>query len=393
MHAGSSTHPQYTPSALTSATAPPVVTNVHAHPEDEGDTSLPASPSTHTNSPEQQERQVRRQWVKFWRNCCGPWGGTKNAGQDTRLTRLVPVNPTARHDEPAATTAELEVSMPAAPALTVTTPAEPVEASREGEGVAPIPEAEQGEPSTRRKKLFVIGPPSVSSTGDNTSHGAPSLAITPYYSRRHTPSQTHGASTPVRQKSTSLDQIVEQWNENAYVTRTGRYFPSIDAVPRAEREAFLNEHDPVRRYGLTRDSVFYRAMEKEWVTDDSRVFGYPDSIAVIHNHLTVMKNPTADQYGLTGHLRYLPVLMPAKELPQATRNVYWARNERDALGAARSYLRAGMVLISVKLGDLMDAGYGVPFHDAVAMRNIPGECVPMAVTWPDEQAIPVRIIE
>jgi hypothetical protein len=339
----------------------------------------------------------------------------RNRGGHAAAVALAPIVPdasaTPAADEAAATTVGPMVGIPATSPPTeyggsVTGTSLFGDVIPVGGGSTPLPETEtetdlEAEPAARsrpgRTPMFMIGASTSSSVGDGTS-----LPVTPYYTRKNTPGPTHvhtpiqGSATPIQHVNSALDLIADQLGDTFYSTRSGRRFPSVDSIPEPERETFLKEHDPMRRYGLTRDSMFYRAMEREWVTDDSRVFGYPDSIAMIHNHLAAMRNPAAAQYELDAYLQYLPILMPATELPEATRNVFWGRDESDALAATRSYLdRPGMVLVSVRLGDLMDAGYGVPFHDAVAMRNIPDRCVPLVVTWPgpDQEPVPVRIIE
>lgn len=196
-----------------------------------------------------------------------------------------------------------------------------------------------------------------------------------------------------------------------FITRNGKEYPTIYTLPEDLRNR-IRQHDPIVKYSLTDDSVFYRITEKKYLAQ-GRIAGNPESSAMITNHLAVMPNPrpramakelsegwssmTEEQRKELQELidrnpSHIPVTMFASDLPDYSLNV--AHGER-ALEFARRYEFDSvddMAVIKMTLGDFRRAGGGAVFEDHGGSINMKGTR-PLIVTLPEGATIPVEIVE
>jgi hypothetical protein len=173
------------------------------------------------------------------------------------------------------------------------------------------------------------------------------------------------------------------------------------------QKALLDRLDPVRRLGLTDDTVFYRTLDKSWLKNGPKrgtfvIEGNPNSIASVNNYLQLQRNrfleskehmamlpPEVRQsYQNDPSMRYMPARTPATELPHPTLNVmYGAR----ATEGTEGYTNKNHVLVKMTLGDLRKAGGGQVFNDDSAAARA-DDCHPFIVTLPAGKSVPVQIV-
>lgn len=168
------------------------------------------------------------------------------------------------------------------------------------------------------------------------------------------------------------------------------------------QEAHLDKHDPVRRLGLTDDSVLFRCMRATRIVD-SRVCGNSEPVAKIRNHLALQANPLHEyaeselksqspelrredlERGLRNMPSHLPVDMTASELPTPSLNVTYPGS------AAMEYSKPGYVLCAMRLGDLRQVGGGLVFSDIGAARQDNPEATALIVTIPSGKDVVVTV--
>lgn len=250
-------------------------------------------------------------------------------------------------------------------------------------GHAPPVPSRETKPGYRKAAKAL--PPPVPSRETKPGHRKAAKALPPPVPSR---------STDGYHKVTGSSRPHKITSETVYTTRSGVAFPSVLTLPHAQREAFLNRNDPVRRLELNDDSVFYRGMPSEFVVN-GRISGNPDSMARISNHQAVMPDPFLAKapldvlQQLVGKVDLMvPREMRASDLPEHSLNVAFGRAAKDV---AQKYGKSGIV-VKMRLGDLRAAGGGMVFDDVSAVLNNPGRVSPLIVTLPQGKTIPVEIV-
>lgn len=193
--------------------------------------------------------------------------------------------------------------------------------------------------------------------------------------------------------------------DKTYQTRSGERYDSIQSKPLSLREAYIARHDPVRHFGLTDDTVFWRVTKEKRLGRTNQIRGNTESVARISNHLAVKPNPLiacADEL-LSDTNRtdrevieawkstlpaYEPIEMSATELPEPSLNVMYGE---QAAEAAAKYAEDGAVLIKFTLGDLRAAGGGQVFLDVGAAANSQ-KATAFIVTLPAGKQVPVTVV-
>ncbi len=197
-----------------------------------------------------------------------------------------------------------------------------------------------------------------------------------------------GEQRPVGRASATLEQVVRcPVRRPSSRTVKQSVWQSVDALPEAERAAWLQHHDPVHTERLTDESVFYRVTDPSWLAGQ-RLAGNPESCALISDHRFWGAHP------LAGRVQDVPAgtricrMMPAAKLSEPSLNVMCGP---AALRAADLYRAPGQVLVRFTLGDCRQAGGGQVFRDQTSQCGF-DEAQPVVVTLPWGQSVPVEIV-
>ena len=171
------------------------------------------------------------------------------------------------------------------------------------------------------------------------------------------------------------------------------------------QEALLDRLDPARQLGFDHKTVFYRTLDNSFLKRDAHgkltVEGNPNSTADVTNYLALKPNTLFDNKELLStvprdiresylndpSMRYEATRGPATELPHPTLNVVYGKRAREV---AQGYGGQNSVLVKIKLGDLLEAGGGQVFRDAMASAR-GRDFHPLIVTLPPGKSVPVEI--
>ncbi|WLG93315.1 AvrPphF family type III effector [Pseudomonas cucumis] len=169
----------------------------------------------------------------------------------------------------------------------------------------------------------------------------------------------------------------------------GHVLTSVHQLPSAERERFLEIHDPMRRFGLNPDTPLYRTTDKKYV-QGGKLAGNPESCARIALHEELQANPNARYIGAApgeAHA-YLPRQMHASDLKDPSLNVMVGSQARSAV---RGYSTRNHVAVKMRLGDFLDKG-GKVYKDvsSVASNGITANA--LIVTLPKNKKVRAQII-
>lgn len=169
---------------------------------------------------------------------------------------------------------------------------------------------------------------------------------------------------------------------------SNRGLTSIHQLRAAEREIFLNIHDPMRKFNLDPDTPVYRTMDRKYIDKKGRVGGHPDSGARIALYEQLKKNPIASHIGATpGQARYYtPKEVRASELKDPSLNVMVGPRAHES----RHYGKKGDVTVEMRLGDFLDHG-GKVYTDTLA-NGTNGETNAIIVTLPKGKKVPATVV-
>ncbi|RLM20710.1 hypothetical protein BIY29_14850 [Brenneria alni] len=169
-------------------------------------------------------------------------------------------------------------------------------------------------------------------------------------------------------------------------TRGGQTINSVNDLPPAEKEAFLNVHDPVRAMNLNENTLLYRSTDKRFISR-GHLKGNPNSIARIFNYDRLRPNPYLQLVTHRNAPPYFPVEMRASELKDPSLNVMVGLQAREAI---LQYAKRDNVSVEMRLGDFMRQGGKVYSDTSSAISS--NYATALVVTLPKGSSVPVTII-
>lgn len=205
-----------------------------------------------------------------------------------------------------------------------------------------------------------------------------------YASGQSTPAYNSSAqSTPVRHTPS---------HSRASGSGGGERLTSVYQLSSKERKKFLNNHDPMKKFGLNKNTPVYRTTDRCYVDEDGMMAGNPHSGALIKMHEELMPNPYAESNGFRPNeaRAYLPRRESAHNLGVPSLNVMVGPG---ALGSVTRYASGhdSRVTTKMRLGDFLDRG-GKVYLDYSSAAGNGTSTAPLLVTLPEGQKVPVKIV-
>ncbi|KPZ22299.1 hypothetical protein ALQ62_200076 [Pseudomonas coronafaciens pv. zizaniae] len=155
----------------------------------------------------------------------------------------------------------------------------------------------------------------------------------------------------------------------------GNRITSVYQLSPAQRERFLNMQDPMRMFGLNRNTHVYCTMSEEYFRN-GWVSGHADYRTWARDHESLRPNPLASFPEGTAEA-YWPVIREARDLGPS----------RNVMTGGPSYSRAGDINVRMRLGDFIDRG-GKVYLDNSAAAGDRETTIPLVVTLPEGQSVP-----
>ncbi|EXU76793.1 AvrPphF family type III effector [Erwinia mallotivora] len=213
--------------------------------------------------------------------------------------------------------------------------------------------------------------------GSSGSHHVYSPSSTPRYGS----AQSSANSTPVRHSPA---------HSSAASSPSGERLTSVYQLSSKERKKFLNNHDPMKRFGLSSSTPVYRTTHKSYVDEDGMMAGNPHSGALIEMHEELAPNPFARSNGFRPDeaRAYVPRKESAHNLGVPSLNVMVGAG---ALGSVKRYAQDDHVTTKMKLGDFLNRG-GKVYTDYSAVAGNGDTTNALLVTLPEGEKVPVKIV-